>query len=453
MALIQRKPLEVRKDVSNVPVVQPEGYKTAVYEENNKPFQSMISYVEGAPWSVEYFSQVLGKHSELKMIDTAAHAVHQSYSRVNNLEIRVTSPLSDSYNNETSTMQTRGTGHIYGGVVPNVEDHFITATADREPTIFRLISVDALSMSRDTVYEVNYMVVGKVADNLDIANSLRGKVSKDFEFLKNRINEGNSPLVVRDDFKKLLDLSQAYKDLLNYYMTTFWSKGNRMMLVPGQDKRIYDYNIIEFLFKLVNPYDHNSLLDVQRPPNAPSVFADQTNIFDVLLERSYSRLEQCNQKYGFVRSDAGGNNSFICGPSFYDIDYIVYPKDHDTTANIPGISPLTLASYDYKPTGRKGNPFPEPENTRFAIANGNVPLIFNAHLDGYYVFSKAFYEGTYSVSGLEILVRDYIQNKTLDINILSKLLDNYKVMLRMDQFYYIPILILLVKEASRKIYS
>lgn len=453
MALIDRKATAPKPEPLNIPKVQPEAYKTAVLEENNKPFQSMIAYVEGAPWNVDYYSQVLGKNSELKMIDTSAHAVHQSYSKISNLEIRVTSPLSDSYDNETSTMKTTGTGHIYGGVVPNVEDHFITQTSDREPTIFRVTSVDALSMSRDTVYEVSYMVVGRVEDNKDIFNSLTNKVAKNFEFIKNRINEGNSPLVVKEDYKRLLDLGQAYRDLLNYYMTTFWSKGNRMMLVPGQDKRIYDYNIIEFLFKLVDPTDHNALLDVQRVPNAPSIFADQINIFDVLIERSSERLDQCNRKYGFVRSDAGGQNSYICGPSFYDLDYIVYPKEHDETTSIPGITSLTLSDYRFKPTVRKGTPFVEPENTRIAISNGNVPLIYNVHNEGCYVFSPAFYDGGYNVSALEILVRDYLTNKTLDLNILNRLLTEYKVMVRLDQFYYIPILILLVKEASRGIYS
>lgn len=453
MPLIERKPTVPKPDVQNTPKVQPEIYKTAVYEETNKPFQSMIAYVDGAPWSVEYYSQIVGKHSELKPIDTSASGVHQSYRHISNLEIRVTSALSDNYNAETSTMRTSGTGHIYGGVVPNVDDHFVTETNDRELTIFKIDSVEALSASRDTVYEVTYSVISRVSESPDIYKSITGKVAQEYAFIKNRINEGNSPLVVKEDYNKLLNLQQAFKDILDYYMSTFWSKGNRMMVLPGQSKLIYDYNNIEFLFKIADPCEHNSLLGVVRAPNVPSVFADQDNIFDALIKRSYQLSQNCNNTFALVRADAGGNNAWICGPAFYDIDYIVYPKNPDTTAVVSGTRPLTLASWKFEATKRKGQSFIDPENDVVAIPNGTVPLIKPACSGDYYVLSEDFYTGGSNLSGLEILVRDYLKNSTLSMDILTKIISRYPDMVRMDQFYYGPIILLLIKEASRKIYS
>lgn len=453
MPLIERKPTVPSQAPLNIPVVQPVVHQTAVYEESIKPFNSMIAYVEGAPWTVDYYSQVVGKHSELKAIDTMASGVHQSYTRVQDMELRVTSPLSDSYDQETATMKTTGTAHLYGGVVPNIEDHFITESADKHLTIFKVTDVETATASSSTVYEINYMVIGSIEDVPDIYNSLTSKVAKDYHFLKNRIMEGNSPLVVEEDYNKLLNLKQAYRTLLEYLMTVFYSKGNKMMCLPGQTKSIYDYNTIEFLFKIVDPTEHNNMLGVVRAPNAASIYADQSNIYDVLIERNYHMLDQCNALFGLIKADAAGKNVFIAGTSFYDIDYVVYPKNPDVTATHKGTRPIMLSDWKIETTSRKGISFPEPENDRVAIPNGNVPLIFNVHQNGYYVFSKDFYEGGSDISGLEILVRDYLKNKTLDLNILNKLLISFKSMLRMDQFYYGPILLLLIKEASRKVYS
>lgn len=457
MALIGRKPTVPKPAPINKPVVQPEVYKTAVYEETDKPYKSMIAYVEGAPWTVDYYSQVVGKNSELKAIDTLADGGHQSYIRINNLELRVTSPLSDSYDPDTATMKTTGTAHMYSSVVPNVDDHFITETMDKTITIFKVSGVTVASTSNDTVYEIEYFVIGNAINIPNLYKSLTSKVAKEYNFLKHRIAEGTNPLVAPSEYAQLLNLKKSYTDLLNYYMSIFYSKANKMMLLPGQSKKIYDYNAVEFLFKIIDPTEHNNMLGVLRAPNAPSIFAEQTNIYDVLISRNAVELEQCNKRIAFVKSNASGENNYILGPYYYDMDYIVYPNDPDFTATLKNQRSLKTEDVSLEVTQSRGHSFLRPEQEVISIPGSSVPLIYNVHKDGYYIFSKYFYddteEGTMGISAIEILVRDYINNKTLDVSVLTKLIDSYKNMRRMDQYYYGPILLLLIKEASRKAYS
>lgn len=453
MPLINRKPTVEKEQPINIPTVQPAVYKTAVYEESVKPYKSMIAYTDGAPWTVNYYSQVVGKHSELKAIDKLASNAQQSYIKITNLELRVTSPLSDSYDSATATMKTTGTAHMYGNVVPNVDDLFITETTDRTLTIFKLMDVEVASTSNDTVYEITYAVIGNVESIPDVYESIISKVSKEYHFLKNRIADGTNPLVAPEEYKQLIDLGQAYRDILNYHMTVFYSKANKMMVLPGQSTKIYDYSALEFLFKIVDPTDHINLLGVLRAPNAPSVFADQTNIYDILISRNYAYLDQCNKQMSFVRSSAGGTNTYILGPYYYDIDYLVYPRDEDTTATPNDVRKFEKINNLLQDTERKGTSFLFPEDDVVSIPNGSVPLIFPVHKDGYYVFSQDFYNGGTNISALEILVRSYLKNKTIDLNTLNKLISSYKSMKRMDQYYYGPILLLLIKETSRKVYS
>lgn len=453
MPLIERNPMVEKPQPVNIPRVQPEVYKTAVYEESVKPYKSMIAYVDGAPWTVDYYSQIVGKHSELKSIDTLASNSQQSYTKINNLELRVTSPLSDSYDSATATMKTSGVAHMYGNVVPNVDDHFITETTDRTLTIFKIVDVEVASTSNDTVYEISYTVIGNAQSIPDVYASLIGKTAKEYHFLKNRIADGTNPLVAPEEYKQLIDLNQAYRDILDYHMSVFYSKSNKMMILPGQANKIYDYSAVEFLFKLVDPTEHINLLGVLRAPNVPSVFADQTNIYDILITRQYGMLDQCNKEMAFVRSSVGGDNTYILGPYYYDIDYLVYPRNPDTTVEVAGVRPYDKTNNLLVATDRKGSSFLFPEDDVVSIPNGSVPLIYSAHKDGYYVFSEGFYNGTQEVSALEILVRSYLKNKTIDLNTLNKLISSYKSMKRMDQYYYGPILLLLIKESSRRTYS
>ena len=453
MALIQRKPTAAVEQELNTPKVQPVAYKTAIYEETNKPYKSMIAYVEGAPWTVNYYSQVVGKHSELKAIDRLASGSHQSYILIKDLELRVTSPLSDSYNEETATMKTTGTANMYSNVVPNVDDHFITESNDRSLTIFKITNVEVASTSNDTVYEVNYMVLGNVQNIPDIYSSLTSKVAKEYNFIKNRINEGSNPLVAPSEYKELMNLHQKYKEILNYHLSIFYNKSNNMMLLPGQSKKIYDYSAVEFLFKIVDPTEHNNMLSVLRAPNAPSVFSDHFNIYDVLIERNYDLLDQCNQKMTFVTPNISKTNTYLLGPFYYDIDYLVYPKNPDRSYTNKNLLPVPEAYWVLEKTSRKSSGFLLPEDDTVSIPNATVAVIHNVHNNGYYVFSGEFYNGGSEISALEILVKDYLKNQMLNISMLTKVISSYKSMTRMDQYYYGPIILMLIKEASRSMYS
>ncbi len=81
-----------------------------------------------------------------------------------------------------------------------------------------------------------------------------------------------------------------------------------------------------------------------------------------------------------------------------------------------------------------------------AVQTAN-PIIYNVLVDDYYILSKAFYEGSGKMSRLEVLVRNYIDGKSLDPAEVLAVANTYTVWGGLERFYYIPILLILMREA------
>ena len=64
-----------------------------------------------------------------------------------------------------------------------------------------------------------------------------------------------------------------------------------------------------------------------------------------------------------------------------------------------------------------------------------------------YIFSSKFYDNDGSKTVLEGLVLEYLNRKTINPNRLLNVLNNYLHWGQLEQFYYIPIILVLIKSA------
>jgi hypothetical protein len=80
-------------------------------------------------------------------------------------------------------------------------------------------------------------------------------------------------------------------------------------------------------------------------------------------------------------------------------------------------------------------------------------LIHEVLVDDKYVLSESFYAATAQQSVLEILVKDYLKGNSLDLSMLYAVTDKFRQWKRLEQFYYGPLLMTLIKEADRAQYS
>ena len=74
MAIAKLKPDAEIKPVLELPQVQKETYQGIVADNNNVPHAALVAYIDGMPWTVDYYGQLLGKHNDLREIDPGQNA-------------------------------------------------------------------------------------------------------------------------------------------------------------------------------------------------------------------------------------------------------------------------------------------------------------------------------------------------------------------------------------------
>ena len=454
MAIAGRKPLAEVPTQPNTPKVQPDNYKSIIYDDDNTPITSLIAYVEGAPWTVEYYQQVLSKDNDLREVDTGQPNVYQQYNKIKQFEIRVNSALSTNYDSNTGITGAPGNGIIYPFLIPNINDYFVTDAGDTAKAIFRITNVERKTFNRDSAFSIEYELVNYVHQAQDIYQSLVDKTIREFTFSKDRLIENLQPILKDEDYQKISSLKQTYTELVTYYFKTFFNRKFMTLVVPGQDNGIYDPYMVNVLIQIVNTNEVNEIRFVKRIPTDFDPFMRQPQFWDLIERRDYNGLTMCNQKMGLVSKYLFNKNAWLQGVFFSNIEYLVYPDTPDTSTLISENPDYKLLStQELIETTSVNGSILDLITMTYPLNNATVPLFHPVLKDQYYVLSQAFYEDTNDKSLLEVLVKDYLKMQAIDLDKLYRLTEAYRKLGRLEQFYYGPILMILIKEADRASYT
>lgn len=453
MGIASRKPIAEVPTQPSTPQIQAKSYKGVVYDDKNTPLHSLIAYVSGSPWSVNFYSQVLGAHNELREIDPGQSGVVQQYQKTIGLEIRVNEALTSSYDATTGITTVSGSATMYPFMRPNVSDYFVSETADNQLAIFRITQVDRKTFTRDSVFTVNYDLLGYVNVLTEIYTDLESKVIKSFHFSKDRLLEGLSPTLKTEEFAKVMNLKVLYKDLALYYFKNFFNQTYGTLVIPGQANAYYDPYIVAFLMRMVDTTDAPEIRSTKQIPTDSERFIIQSQFWELLSNKDFLGKRYSNNVMGLVNKALFNRNSFVQGLAFSNIGYVVYPITADSSAFIGDSNEVKLQSMEslIDTEGKNGTLYSAADNI-LVTATKTYELIKEVLVDNYYVLSSDFYRETENMSVLEILVKDFMKGNTLDLNLLYAVTDKYRQWKRLEQFYYGPILMALVKEADRAQY-
>jgi hypothetical protein len=457
MAIAKYTPTYEPSVKANMPKIEPSTYMGIVVDDKITPIKSLVAYVEGAPWSVVYYGQVVAEHNDLREIDTIEPNIYQQYTKTNNLEIRVTSALSDSYDTQTGISTVVGSGHMYGSILPNVNDYFSSDTGDNKTGLFRITNVERKSFNRDSVFYIDYSMVGYTDSNAVSAmlEALETKSTREYFFHKDRLMDGLQPLLRAEETQAIINIKEAYSTIVKDYFHQFFSIKHGTLVLPGQPISIYDTFIVSYLLQIVDSHDAVQIREIKQLANEREYYMSQNQFWKAMLERDYDMISYGNKKMGLIRKGLFNRNSYLYGFAFTTINQLVYPVAPDTTS---------FGNYDTLPfTADPTLQITETKNIQGSIASlitdtyitqsGTIPIIHTVLTDDYYVLSNNFYNNTAQKSVLEILVKDYMQGKTINMSMLQACLNKYRSWSRLEQFYYGPILLTLFKTASNQTYS
>lgn len=453
MAIVKHKPTASVGGEPRLPVVDKTTFKGIVADVHDEPPEILLAYLQGMAWTVNYYGQLLGKHNDIREIDPGQNAAFQQYQKTNALELRVSSPLSSSYDSETGITTVSGSATIVY-IVPNVNDYFIAEAGERELGLFRVTSVERRIFNRDSVYMIDYDLVSYARQDTDVVKDLEAKVVRTYYYSKDRLAEGMAPVLREKEYNDSIDLSRAYLEVAQRYFRTFFNRGMMTLLVPGQEKKIYDAWVVYFLSQVMDSFEAPELTEMRQISLDHDRYMAQGNLWSCLIQRDYSDVRRIHQKATLASRNYFNKSSWLRGPIYWSIDKYVYPlfsEDKAAVKNLNKITPVFDEGF-VTSEGRVEDPSYQTLNT-YVTGTGTLPLIKSVLIDDYYVLSKDFYDGTADLSVLEILVRDYLKVETINVDMLKALVRVYPDWPMLEQFYYTPLLLLLIKETIRGFYK
>ena len=428
----------------NVISVTSENYIPVAVDNKVNPVDTLLEHVEGASWTLKaYYSQILTKDSQLNAQQTGTSAAYQQYNKIEALEVKVTSPLSQTQDPKTKAITYVGTALVYSLLIPNEGDMFVAAIGDGQLGIFTVTSTVKKSVFRKSTYEISYAIS---TTDLSFIQDLDIKTVNVYVYRKDFLSYGQDPLVIKRDNNQLLNLSQTYSVLARQYFPRFFDKEFKTFTLPGQPMPTYDPFLTDFIVRMFGNDDSPILQEVRRLNVSDDPVMSQDNFWTALINKNMSYL-----KTGFTKATVVSTSGFSYDPFFNSIRYTgvklcVYPLD-------PALNINNTDAWSLKP--------PAPQSIQEVPGGGIGVGIVSADgsqtvydiqpvlTDTYYVLSGSFYNQTNTQTALENAVSLFLNNEKLDPVMLNRLANEFMTWGLLEQFYYVPILLMLIRASIR----
>lgn len=437
------------------PNIRAEPLRDIAVDTKYTPRRMLITHIEGFKWVVDYYSQFISDDSELSAQQINRSEVYQQYLNIREFEMRVQSPLQPSQDTNGKEFTYTGSAAVYPGISVNLGDMFIADIGDGRLGVFVVNNVEQKSILRDTSYVIEYNLKDFLTPQ--IQDDLRKKVSKTVTFLKDFYLYGKNPLLVDSELKVYETIKTRIQELSQLFFGTFYNVNHSTFILPIPDETIYDPYVTSVMKRLVSlevdsRYRQVKVLNVDR--------ADKYHHFtlwDALMERKMSILDHCFTKatpmptgvfpsipllgsirYSGIRRCIQGTRDGV--ERLHNARSAAYNRQIDLTSVYTGDAAKGVYPSDIEPTL-------DPDNLTINVITAYAQSDFDE-----YVFSSHFYLGDeVRMSEIERMAYTYLKSDTLHLPNLVKLTDSVKFMNLLDQFYYIPVVLILLNDAVKEI--
>ena len=431
--------------------VTPTNYKSTIKDTLVTPVEALLGYISGSVWPITYYRQILGEHNNIRELDLASPSVYQNYEKIKLLDLRVSGALSSTYDSATGISTYNGTADVYPFIVPNTLDYFVADAGNTRLALFRVTNVDRKSVRRDSVFTIDYSMVGYVDAMPEFLEALEERITSELTFDRDRLINGNSP-VLRNEVYDLLSKIKAHDEsIVSYYFRQFFSTRYGSFVLPHAGTTIYDMYLNLFISKLVDSIDMENAAFLKAPVYDDDPISSQLQLWEVLIRREYNLLNECVDKMSCLSRRLFSKNPFLKGIFFSGINYIIYPATKDESLYGQYMLPPTT-EVDLIASPREHRMMSQLPDYQYKLLNTTIPTIPQLDLEASYVLPKDFYSQVNNSSVLEILVRDYLKRQAIDTTMLERLCTDFTTWQRLEQFYYGPILMLLCKTVLREAY-
>lgn len=247
----------------------PAEYKSEIIESRYVPQTSLLSMVPGTPTRTIYYRQYLGSSEEQISFQPESIQTYQSYTRVNNLIIKVDNGNGNfNFIPESAQVTHQLTGYVLFDLVPNKGDLFIKDIGGGKAGLYTITEQPEIrTIQADKVYYIEATLEAVMTQS--IQNNLDQKTIKTLYYSKESAVNGGNAVLTEDDFqmnKQLNDLKFAIMDEL---LSRHYYAAEDTVIIPNADNdRLYDPYLARFLSQVIPaneiaPRNKIRTLDVQ----------------------------------------------------------------------------------------------------------------------------------------------------------------------------------------------
>lgn len=403
---------------------------TTIITQKNQSQDIVRQYISGYPWKVDYYNNLSGVNDINNPVSDRVGDGIQKYNKYKNLILYLSSGMPPGdFENLT------GDAVVNAGIIPRINDHFVSRLIDGRIGIFIVKSVKTLTYQAHDVYSLEFAFFQMHETDPSILESLESKTILRYVYDKDYILTRGSPMILEEQLKEKIELKEAKDRIVKQYINLFTDYQTKFLNPRGNQDRtnrmplVVDSFLNKFLRRIISigEYDnYNRFRDFDYFPN-PKVIK---TIWDALLEHDEDFLFTTQHNLTWVSIKHS-----LAYPSSRNLEYL----------GACGIVDYLECDYE-KIAIATESIFKRP------IVNEEIdyPLTLTEDKLDYYVFSSHFYNEEYDkTTPFENLVMRYIRKEIIKPSELYPYINQWRRWSLYEQYYIIPVLILLI-ESSRK---
>lgn len=430
------------------PVITAKANEHIAIDMRVNPAQSLLTHVSGKKWTLRnYYNQQLTQDGEPTPLQLSLSKVNQQYLAISDLELRVSDALSLQQDSNTMEMTYTGAGTLLPGLIPIVGDMFVADIGDGRDGLFALTRAEQKSILKATTYVIEYTLVDYLTD--EYRTNLFEKTVRTANYVVDYLALGKNPVLVEGSYKQYLELTKWKYQLAESYFRDFFNTEFNTFLLPEQPSPTYDPYLTEFVTALVSIDDNADYRNVNCLNVDTGSNTHHKTFWDALIARDDNILDHTKNVVDCFSVRNMPSHPRYSGIRYSGIDLVInYNDDGWPSSELSSSEPRVFnraVSVETLFTTQMENVASD------ASVEGREPFK-SVTEDNHYVLTEAFYnKDNATTSVLEILTQRCIDRKPIGIPTLLALCTSSIYWGRLEQFYYMPILMLLVRCAHEDI--
>lgn len=454
MAIAAKKTSNLPKELPIVEEMQERRESTFTTLIPESRVDSLLKYVEGSPWTVTYYGQLLNTYSTINHFDIKEGNLSQSYIEIKDMILKVQSPLSYSYDEEQGESVLSGSAIVPFKILPQPGDVFVANVDSGEDVLFSVTTVERKTHRKDTLYEINYTSLVYTNDKPEYLEAINKRINETY-YYDNAIDTKHSNLLITPTEKFHIDKLRSFLyDSKEYYFRTFKQRESSSLAVPGLDVIAYDQVLDEFIMKTVDVSLFNTGSMYSYSNYGEGYLRD--SILDCLIKKVLPNSKRVERRYGFYPSGYFFRKAQMHTPYFTNVNYLILPIEADDrmTSRKPADTFMDSSMIlDVKTEDNYGSGeviYIDVLGTEGEDVKILLPSLFT---NDFYIVSETFYlylndKKVYNdLSYIELIIYRFLNGERLSHEEIFKCMTHWEDWSYLHQYYILPVVWFLARQA------